>query len=158
LGEQAIIINSNPETVSTDYDISDRLYFEELSFERICDIGEFEQCGRFVVSMGGQIPNNLALPLHHYGFHILGTTASSIDMAENREKFSMLLELLGIDQPTWQKVTSFEKAKEFAEKEGYPLLVRPSYVLSGAAMNMVTNESELYQFLEEASIISKEYP
>lgn len=158
LEEQAIIINSNPETVSTDFDISDRLYFEELTFERVCDIGEFEQCAGFIVSMGGQIPNNLALPLAKYGFHIVGTSAASIDMAENREKFSMLLQELGIDQPTWEKVTSFEKAKEFADKVGYPVLVRPSYVLSGAAMNMVSNESELYQFLQEASVVSKEFP
>lgn len=158
LGEQAIIINCNPATVSTDFDISDRLYFEELTLERICDIGEFEECSGFIVSMGGQIPNNLALPLENSGFNIIGTSAASIDRAENREKFSLLLQEIGIDQPSWQKVTSFEKAKEFADKEGYPLLVRPSYVLSGAAMNVITNESNLYQYLQEALIASKEYP
>lgn len=158
LGEQAIIINSNPSTVSTDADISERLYFEELTFERVCDIGEFEKCSGFIVSMGGQIPNNLAIPLSEYGFHILGTAPTSIDMAENRAKFSKLMKKQGIDQPEWQKVTTLKEAKNFAKQVGYPVIVRPSYVLSGTGMNIISNASELQKYLQEARLVSKKFP
>ena len=158
LKEQTIIINSNPETVSTDYDESDRLYFEELSLERVQDIADFERPKGIIVSVGGQIANNLALPLHHSGYKLLGTTADSIDLAENRQKFSSLLHRLNIDQPAWEKVTSLENAKLFALEVGYPLLIRPSYVLSGSAMNVVFSETELEKFLKEASRVSPDHP
>lgn len=158
LKEETILINSNPETVSTDYDESHRLYFEELSLERVQDIADFEKCKGLVVSVGGQIANNLAMPLATAGYTLLGTNATSIDRAENRQKFSSLLQTLGIDQPLWEKVTSLEKAKQFAEKVGYPLLIRPSYVLSGSAMNVVPSEAELEHYLKEALRISPEYP
>ncbi len=158
LREETIIINSNPETVSTDYDESDRLYFEELTLERVQDIADYEKTKGIVVSVGGQIANNLALPLHQYGYPLLGTSASSIDMAENRQKFSSLLTKLSVDQPAWQTVTSLQKAKKFAEKKGYPLLIRPSYVLSGAAMNIVSSNEELERFLAEATRISPDHP
>ena len=158
LGEETIIINSNPETVSTDYDESDRLYFEEITLERVRDIVDLENPKGIIVSVGGQIANNLALSLHKAGYPILGTPAQSIDQAENRQKFSSLLNTLDIDQPAWQEVTSLDKAKEFAKKVGYPILVRPSYVLSGAAMNTVFNEQELSKFLHDATIISPDYP
>ncbi len=153
-----IIINSNPETVSTDYDESDRLYFEELSLERVRDIADFEAPKGIVVSVGGQIANNLALPLHKRGYPILGTSPTSIDQAENRQKFSTLLGELHIDQPDWVEVTSEESARDFAEKVGYPILVRPSYVLSGAAMNVINDPLELESYLKEATIVSPEYP
>lgn len=155
---KTIIINSNPETVSTDYDESDRLYFEELTEERIRDLYEFENPQGVVVSVGGQIANNLALPLSKRGLKLVGTEAESIDRAENRKKFSQLLETLYIDQPEWIEVTSLEKALEFGEKVGYPLLVRPSYVLSGAAMNIISDSKTLHQFLTEAAQISKQAP
>ncbi len=154
----SIIINSNPETVSTDYDESDRLYFEELTFERVQDIADFEDPHGIIVSVGGQIANNLALPLYEANYPLLGTPPTSIDRAEDREKFSSLLNELNIDQPDWVSVTSFEKAKAFASKVGYPILIRPSYVLSGAAMNIVTDEVELKKHLEEASVVSQEHP
>ncbi len=153
-----ILINSNPETVSTDFDESDRLYFEELTFERVCDIADFERPRGLVVSVGGQIANNLALPLHEKGYPILGTPAVMIDRAENRDLFSTLLHQLNIDQPPWQRVTSLKKAKEFGLEVGYPLLIRPSYVLSGAAMNVVTSEEELDRYLKEAAIVSPDHP
>ncbi|MBI2742720.1 MAG: carbamoyl-phosphate synthase (glutamine-hydrolyzing) large subunit [Chlamydiales bacterium] len=158
LKEQTIIINSNPETVSTDYDESDRLYFEELSLERVRDIADFERPKGVIVSVGGQIANNLAMPLHEAGYPLLGTSATSIDIAENRQKFSALLQKLKIDQPHWEKVTSLDNAKKFAEKVGYPLLIRPSYVLSGSAMNVVATEQELTHYLKEALRISPDHP
>jgi carbamoyl-phosphate synthase large subunit len=158
LKEQTIMINSNPETVSTDYDESDRLYFEELSLERVQDIADLERPKGIVVSVGGQIANNLALKLCSSGYLLLGTSAESIDMAENRKKFSSLLTQLQVDQPAWQTVTSLDSAKKFAAKKGYPLLIRPSYVLSGAAMNIVSSDEELERFLAEAIKISPDYP
>jgi carbamoyl-phosphate synthase large subunit len=157
-GHKTIIINSNPETVSTDYDRSDRLYFEELSFERIQDIADFEQPRSIVVSVGGQIANNLALPLGKAGYPILGTPYSQIDRAEDRQKFSSMLNQLGIDQPIWQEVTSLGAAKQFARDVGYPLLIRPSYVLSGGAMNVVRTDKELKQYLQEATHLSPDHP
>ena len=158
LKEKTIIINSNPETVSTDYDESDRLYFEELTLERIRDIADFENPKGIIVSVGGQIANNVALPLYKAGYPILGTSPQDIDRAENRQIFSALLNKLGIDQPVWQEVTTFDKAKQFAESTGYPILVRPSYVLSGAAMNVVYSEPELKQYLTEAGVVSPDHP
>jgi len=153
-----VMINSNPETVSTDYDESDRLYFEELSHERVSDIADFENPRGIVISVGGQIANNLALPLHQSGFPILGTPVEKIDQAEDRQKFSSLLNLLGIDQPEWEEAKSFDQAKRFGQKVGYPILVRPSYVLSGAAMNIVYNEQELSQYLGDAAKVSRGHP
>lgn len=158
LKEETILINSNPETVSTDYDESDRLYFEELTLERVQDIADFENPKGIIVSVGGQIANNLALPLHLAGYPLLGTAANSIDIAENRQKFSSLLQKLGVDQPDWEKVTSVERAKKFGAKVGYPLLIRPSYVLSGAAMNVIFSEEELQHYLTEASLVSPDHP
>ncbi len=157
-GEHTIIINSNPETVSTDYDESDRLYFEELSLERVQDIIEYEHPKGVVVSVGGQIANNMALSLHRLGHPIVGTPPSMIDVAEDRQKFSSLLNRLKIDQPDWEEITTVEKAKVFATRVGYPVIVRPSYVLSGAAMNIVHNEKEMNQFLKEAAVVSSEHP
>lgn len=158
LGKKAILINSNPETVSTDYDESDRLYFEQLTFERVQDIADFEQSKGIIVSVGGQIANNLALPLANAGYTLLGTSAESIDQAENREKFSALLNQLGIDQPVWQSVTSLENAKEFSNNVGYPVLIRPSYILSGAAMNVAYNDQTLEEYLKQAALVSPEFP
>lgn len=157
-GEQAIIINSNPETVSTDFDESDRLYFEELSLERVLDICSFENPKGVIVSVGGQASNNLALPLYEHGMNILGTSPLSIDMAENRQKFSTLLLELDINQPQWTSVTSLESAKNFAKDVKYPLLLRPSYVLSGAAMHVVYNDAELDKYLDIATNVSRKYP
>lgn len=157
-GRKSILINSNPETVSTDYDESDRLYFEQLTLERVRDIADFENAAGIIVSVGGQIANNLALPLAKRAYVLLGTAAESIDQAEDREKFSALLNKLEIDQPEWQRVTSLEKAKEFAERIGYPVLIRPSYILSGAAMNVAYDEKSLNQYLKEASLVSSEHP
>ncbi len=156
--QSAIIINSNPETVSTDYDESDRLYFEELTLERVRDIADFENPKGLVVSVGGQIANNLSLPLHKAGYPILGTSPEYIDMAENRQKFSTLLSDLHVDQPDWVEVSSEAKAIQFAEKVGYPILVRPSYVLSGAAMNVIYDRTELGNYLKEATLVSPEHP
>ncbi len=157
-GRKTVIINSNPETVSTDYDRSDRLYFEELTLERIQDIADFEKPGGIVVSVGGQIANNLALPLAKAGYAILGTSAEQIDNAEDRQKFSSMLGRLGIDQPDWDEVTTLGSAKRFAGKVGYPLLIRPSYVLSGGAMNVVQSEKELERYLKEATELSPDHP
>ncbi len=153
-----IMINCNPETVSTDYDICDKLYFEEISFERTLDICDKETPLGIIVSMGGQIPNNLALPLHNEGVRILGTTPHDINRAENRHVFSQLLDTLGVDQPEWKELTSLQAADEFAEKVGYPVLVRPSYVLSGAAMSIAETREQLDEFLQKAADVSKEYP
>ena len=158
LGYKSIMINYNPETVSTDYDMCDRLYFDELSFERVLDVIDLEQPRGVIVSVGGQIPNNLAMKLHRQSVPILGTSPISIDRAENRNKFSAMLDQLGIDQPAWQELTSLDDVKGFVEKVGYPVLVRPSYVLSGAAMNVCYDEEELTRFLQMASEVSKEYP
>lgn len=158
LGYKSIMINYNPETVSTDYDMCDRLYFDELSFERVLDIIDLEQPRGVIVSVGGQIPNNLAMKLHRQAVPILGTSPVSIDRAENRNKFSAMLDQLGIDQPAWQELTSLDDVKSFVEKVGYPVLVRPSYVLSGAAMNVCYDEEELVRYLQMASEVSKEYP
>jgi len=157
-GLRAVMINYNPETVSTDYDICDRLYFDELSFERVMDIIELETPAGVMLSMGGQIPNNLAMRLHKENVPILGTSPSSVDRAENRHKFSSMLDDLGIDQPRWQELTSTEEIFGFVDRIGFPVLVRPSYVLSGAAMNVVSNRNELTHFLELAARVSKQYP
>ena len=158
LGYKSIMINYNPETVSTDYDMCDRLYFDELSFERVLDVIDLEQPNGVIVSVGGQIPNNLAMKLHRQSVPILGTSPISIDRAENRHKFSAMLDQLGIDQPAWKELTSIEDMEAFVEKVGYPVLVRPSYVLSGAAMNVCYNEEELKEFLQMAKEVSKEFP
>jgi len=158
LGYKSIMINYNPETVSTDYDMCDRLYFDELSFERVLDVIDLENPNGVIVSVGGQIPNNLAMKLYRQSVPILGTSPVSIDRAENRNKFSAMLDQLGIDQPKWSALTSMDDVKKFVEEVGYPVLVRPSYVLSGAAMNVCHNDEELKRFLELASEVSKEYP
>lgn len=153
-----IMINSNPETVSTDFDHSDRLYFDELTLERIRDIADFEQPYGIVVSVGGQIANNFALPLHKARYPILGTSPANIDRAEDRQKFSSMLNDLDIDQPDWQEVSSLEAAKQFIKKVGFPVIIRPSYVLSGGAMNVVTSEKEMELYLEEATRLSPNHP
>ena len=157
-GYRGIMINYNPETVSTDYDMCDRLYFDELSYERVMDIVDLEQPHGTVVSMGGQIPNNLAVRLADSGVNILGTSAESIDNAEDRNKFSSMLDRLGIDQPRWKELTTFDEIHQFIDVVGFPVLVRPSYVLSGAAMNVCSNKEELEQFLKLAADVSKKYP
>ncbi len=153
-----IMINYNPETVSTDYDICDKLYFDELTFERVLDICEKENPLGVIVSMGGQIPNNLALPLHKAGIPICGTSPLDIDNAEDRHKFSQLLDRLEVDQPEWKELTSIEAAEKFADKVGYPVLIRPSYVLSGAAMSIALSKNELKKYLKKASEVGKEHP
>ena len=158
LGYKSIMINYNPETVSTDYDMCDRLYFDELSFERVLDVIDLESPRGVIVSVGGQIPNNLAMKLHRQSVPILGTSPVNIDRAENRGKFSAMLDKLGIDQPKWSALTSMEDVQKFIDQVGYPVLVRPSYVLSGAAMNVCHDDEELRRFLEAASEVSKEYP
>ncbi len=158
LGYTTLMLNCNPETVSTDYDICDKLYFEEITFERVLDLYEFENPEGVIVSMGGQTPNNLALKLHHAGVRLLGTSPDSIDTAEDRHKFSQLLDQLHIDQPDWQEVNSVEGAKQFAHAVGYPVLIRPSYVLSGAAMNVVFNTQDLEKYLHQAGLVNPEYP
>ena len=158
LGYKSIMINYNPETVSTDYDMCDRLYFDELSFERVLDVIDLEYPRGVIVSVGGQIPNKLAMKLHRQAVPILGTSPVSIDRAENRGKFSSMLDQLGIDQPKWSALTSMDDVSKFIDEVGYPVLVRPSYVLSGAAMNVCHNDEELKRFLAAASEVSKEYP
>ena len=158
LGYKSIMINYNPETVSTDYDMCDRLYFDELSFERVLDVIDLESPRGVIVSVGGQIPNNLAMKFHRQSVPILGTSPVNIDRAENRGKFSAMLDKLGIDQPKWSALTSMEDVQKFIDEVGYPVLVRPSYVLSGAAMNVCHDDDELRRFLEAASEVSKEYP
>ena len=157
-GYRSIMINYNPETVSTDYDTCDRLYFDELSFERVMDIVDLENPHGVVVSMGGQIPNNLAMKLYGQNVPVLGTSPLKIDNAEDREKFSSLLDTLKIDQPRWARLSTIEEIHKFVEIVGYPLLIRPSYVLSGAAMNVVSNPDQLLYFLEMAADVSKEHP
>jgi carbamoyl-phosphate synthase large subunit len=156
--KKSIIINCNPETVSTDYDISDRLYFEELTFERIADIYEYENPLGAIVSVGGQTPNNRAKAMHQYGITMLGTSPVNIDRAEDRNKFSSLLDKLSIKQPAWKAFSTLTKAEKFAEAIGYPVLIRPSYVLSGSAMNVCFNRQDLEKYLEEATSISKDSP
>ena len=158
LGYKSIMINYNPETVSTDYDMCDRLYFDELTLERVLDVLDLEQPRGVIVSVGGQIPNNLAMKLHRQGVPVLGTSPVDIDRAENRDKFSAMLDKLGIDQPAWRALTSLEDIKEFISEVGYPVLVRPSYVLSGAAMNVCYSDEELERFLQLATEVSHEYP
>lgn len=157
-GYRSVMINYNPETVSTDYDICDRLYFDELTFERVMDIIEKEHPHGVIVSTGGQIPNNLAMQLYSQGVPILGTSAASIDNAEDRDKFSAMLDRIGVDQPEWRALTSMEDIAAFIKQVGFPVLVRPSYVLSGAAMNVCSNEDELNRFLELAANVSKKHP
>lgn len=154
----AVMINYNPETVSTDYDVCDRLYFDELSLERVLDIEDLEKSRGIIVSVGGQIPNTLALRLHKQKIHILGTSAISIDRAEDRHKFSQMLDSLGIDQPKWKELSSISEIYRFADEIGFPLLIRPSYVLSGAAMNVVSNKNEMEHFLTLATNVSKKHP
>ena len=157
-GWRSVMINYNPETVSTDYDMCDRLYFDELTFERVMDILDLEQPHGTILSVGGQIPNNLATRLDQQGVNILGTTAKSIDNAEDRHKFSAMLDELGIDQPRWRELTSLDDINEFVAEVGFPVLVRPSYVLSGAAMNVCSNNDELVRFLRLAANVSKQHP
>ena len=157
-GYRSVMINYNPETVSTDYDMCDRLYFDELTFERVMDILELENPHGVILSTGGQIPNNLATRLDEQHVSILGTTADSIDHAEDRHKFSSMLDSLGIDQPRWRELTSLADIYDFVKEVGYPVLVRPSYVLSGAAMNVCSNNAELEQFLQLAANVSKKHP
>lgn len=157
-GYRSVMINYNPETVSTDYDMCDRLYFDELTFERVMDIIELENPHGVIVSTGGQIPNNLAMRLDGENVNILGTTAKNIDNAEDRDKFSAMLDRIGVDQPEWSALTSMEDINSFIEKVGFPVLVRPSYVLSGAAMNVCSNQEELERFLQLAANVSKKHP
>ena len=157
-GYQSVMINYNPETVSTDYDMCDRLYFDELSLERVLDVIDIEKPRGVIVSVGGQIPNNLAMKLYRQHVPVLGTSPVDIDRAENRDKFSAMLDKLGIDQPRWRALTSFDDIKEFVSEVGYPVLVRPSYVLSGAAMNVCYDDEELHRFLDMATEVSKDYP
>ena len=157
-GYRSVMINYNPETVSTDYDMCDRLYFDELSYERVMDIIELENPHGVIVSVGGQIPNNLAVKLDNAGVHILGTSAKSIDNAEDRHKFSSMLDRLHIDQPRWKELTTLSEIHQFVDEVGFPLLVRPSYVLSGAAMNVCSNRDELERFLTLATEVSRKYP
>lgn len=157
-GYPSVMINYNPETVSTDYDMSDRLYFDELTFERVLDIIEMEKPFGVIVSTGGQIPNNLAVRLDEVGVPLLGTSAKSIDNAEDRHKFSATMDGIGVDQPAWRELTSLEDIEQFVEEVGYPVLVRPSYVLSGAAMNVCSNQGELVRFLKLAANVSQKHP
>jgi carbamoyl-phosphate synthase (ammonia) len=158
LGEKSIMVNYNPETVSTDYDECDRLYFEELSLERVMDIYDKEGATGVMVSVGGQIPQNLAVPLENAGAKVLGTPPASIDMCEDRNKFSAMLDRMGIDQPAWEDLTSIDSALSFAKRVSYPVLVRPSYVLSGAAMKVASDDTELRTYLKNAAEVSKDYP
>jgi carbamoyl-phosphate synthase large subunit len=157
-GYKSIMINCNPETVSTDYDICDKLYFEQLTLERVLDICDLENPEGVIVSMGGQVPNNLAMKLHNAGVKIIGTSPLQIDNAENRHKFSQILDKLEIDQPVWSEVTALDDAEKFSAKVGYPVLIRPSYVLSGAAMSIVLTEDELETYLKKATELNREHP
>jgi carbamoyl-phosphate synthase/aspartate carbamoyltransferase len=152
------MVNYNPETVSTDYDEADRLYFENISLETILDIYDAERSRGVILAMGGQTPNNIALPLYRQNVKIYGTSPEMIDTAENRYKFSRLLDEIGVDQPLWKELTSFEEAETFCEKVGYPVLVRPSYVLSGAAMNVVSTGDDLSNYLTQATAVSRDHP
>jgi carbamoyl-phosphate synthase large subunit len=157
-GKKSIMINCNPETVSTDYDICDKLYFEELTLERVMDIFDKEKPEGVIVSTGGQVPNNLAMKLHKLGIPILGTSPKQIDNAESRHKFSQILDKIGVDQPEWEEVTTLKAAKSFSNKVGFPVLIRPSYVLSGAAMSIVLSEDELELYLKKATELNTEHP
>ncbi|THC97922.1 hypothetical protein EYZ11_002620 [Aspergillus tanneri] len=157
-GHKTVMVNYNPETVSTDYDEADRLYFENINLETVLDIYQLESSSGVVISMGGQTPNNIALPLHRLNVNILGTSPEMIDGAENRYKFSRMLDRIGVDQPSWKELTSIEEATEFCNKVGYPVLVRPSYVLSGAAMNTVYSQHDLASYLNQAAEVSREHP
>ncbi|PWY89803.1 bifunctional pyrimidine biosynthesis protein [Aspergillus heteromorphus CBS 117.55] len=157
-GHKTVMVNYNPETVSTDYDEADRLYFENINLETVLDIYQLESSSGVVISMGGQTPNNIALPLHRLNVNILGTSPEMIDGAENRYKFSRMLDRIGVDQPAWKELTSIEEATSFCDKVGYPVLVRPSYVLSGAAMNTVYSEHDLASYLNQAADVSREHP
>jgi carbamoyl-phosphate synthase/aspartate carbamoyltransferase len=157
-GLQTVMVNYNPETVSTDYDEADRLYFENISLETILDIYDTERARGVIISMGGQTPNNIALPLHRQNVKIYGTSPEMIDTAENRYKFSRLLDEIGVDQPLWKELTSFEEAHTFCDTVGYPVLVRPSYVLSGAAMNVVSTGDDLSNYLTQATAVSRDHP
>ncbi|KAL1919958.1 uncharacterized protein VTP21DRAFT_1890 [Calcarisporiella thermophila] len=157
-GIKTVMVNYNPETVSTDYDEADRLYFENINVERVMDIYEIERSSGVIMSMGGQTPNNIALPLHRQSVKILGTSPEMIDTAENRYKFSRMCDTIGVDQPHWKELTSFDEAHSFCEKVGYPVLVRPSYVLSGAAMNVVFSRDDLTNYLQQATAVSREHP
>ncbi|KAL1934666.1 hypothetical protein VTP01DRAFT_6848 [Rhizomucor pusillus] len=157
-GVKTVMVNYNPETVSTDYDEADRLYFENINLERVLDIYEVEKSGGVIMSMGGQTPNNIALPLYRQNVKVLGTSPEMIDNAENRYKFSRMCDRIGVDQPLWKELTSFDEAEEFCDKVGYPVLVRPSYVLSGAAMNTVFSKDDLAAYLKEAAAVSREHP
>ncbi|KAI9152608.1 Carbamoyl-phosphate synthase [Blastocladiella emersonii ATCC 22665] len=157
-GFKTIMINYNPETVSTDYDEADRLYFENITMERVLDIYEMEKSAGVVLSMGGQTPNNIALPLHRQNVKIMGTSPEMIDSAENRYKFSRMLDKIGVDQPKWKELTSLDEAADFCDKVGYPVLVRPSYVLSGAAMNVVNSPDDLASYLSQAVAVSRDFP
>lgn len=157
-GYKSIMINCNPETVSTDYDICDKLYFEQLTLERVLDICDKENPEGVIISMGGQVPNNLAMKLHHAGIKIIGTSPEQIDNAESRHKFSTILDSIGVDQPEWREVTTLDDAKEFAQKVSYPVLIRPSYVLSGAAMSIVLTDDELDLYLQKATQLNTDHP
>ncbi|KAI9321019.1 hypothetical protein BX666DRAFT_2024622 [Dichotomocladium elegans] len=157
-GIKTVMVNYNPETVSTDYDEADRLYFENINMERVLDIYEVERSSGVIMSMGGQTPNNIALPLYRQNVKVLGTSPEMIDNAENRYKFSRMCDRIGVDQPLWKELTSYEEAQEFCDKVGYPVLVRPSYVLSGAAMNVVFSKDDLAAYLKEATAVSRDYP
>lgn len=152
------MVNYNPETVSTDFDMCDKLYFEDISFETVFDIYKLEQPEGVILNMGGQLPNNIAMDLHRQDCRILGTSPESIDSAENRFKFSRKLDSIGIEQPRWKELSSIKSAMAFCNEVGYPCLVRPSYVLSGAAMNVAYSHTDLERYLGEASAVSKEYP
>lgn len=158
LNKQTIMVNYNPETVSTDFDMCDKLYFEDISFETVFDIYRLEQPEGIILNMGGQLPNNIAMDLYRQDCRILGTSPESIDSAENRFKFSRKLDSIGIEQPRWRELSSVESAMAFCDEVGYPCLVRPSYVLSGAAMNVAYSHSDLERYLNEASAVSKEHP
>lgn len=157
-GFKTVMINYNPETVSTDYDEADRLYFDEISLETVLDIYDLEQSSGVIISMGGQVPNNIALPLHRQDVKVLGTSPENIDMAENRYKFSRMLDKIGVDQPMWKELTSYDDAYSACERFGYPVLVRPSYVLSGAAMNVVYSSDDLSSYLSQATAVNREHP
>lgn len=157
-GVKTVMVNYNPETVSTDYDEADRLYFENINLERVLDIYEVERSAGVIMSMGGQTPNNIALPLYRQNVKVLGTSPEMIDSAENRYKFSRMCDRIGVDQPQWKELTSFDEAERFCDKVGYPVLVRPSYVLSGAAMNVVFSKDDLVSYLKEAAAVSREHP
>ncbi|KZF23111.1 carbamoyl-phosphate synth [Xylona heveae TC161] len=157
-GHKTVMVNYNPETVSTDYDEADKLYFENINLETVLDIYQLESSKGVIISMGGQTPNNIALPLHRLNVKILGTSPELIDTAENRYKFSRMLDRIGVDQPAWKELTSFEEASDFCEKVSYPVLVRPSYVLSGAAMNTVYSQDDLASYLNQAAEVSRDHP